>query len=113
MRYKKVIFYFPRILGLCFAAFLVIFSFDVFGTGMSVEYQAIAFVIHNIPTLILVGAVISTWKHPKIAGLLFLFLALVMTLFFHTYEYLINFLLLTVPLLVVSFWYFLEAYLFS
>ncbi len=87
---KKTRYRLPRILAILFTAFVSLFALDVFGEGYSFWETIGAFLIHLIPSLLLVVATIIAWKWEFIGGLLFigwgLFfigLGLVMALRFH------------------------------
>ncbi|MCJ7548601.1 MAG: hypothetical protein MUQ30_02845, partial [Anaerolineae bacterium] len=66
----------PRILGLLFAAFISLFALDSFGTGDPLWQQAVGFLIHMIPTGLVIGAVIVGWRRPLVGGVLCLGLGL-------------------------------------
>jgi len=57
----------PRILGILFVLFLMLFSLDVFEPGLTASQIALGLLIHNIPALILFGLLILSWKY-EIAG---------------------------------------------
>ena len=62
-RGRKVLLWTPRLLLSAFALFLVAFSFDVFEDGKSAVDIGIAFVVHNIPTLLLGLVIVAAWRH--------------------------------------------------
>lgn len=64
-----------RILGILFALFLGLFAFDVFGMEGSIWERIGAFLIHLIPTYLVLIAVALGWRWPWLGGLLFLALA--------------------------------------
>ncbi len=71
----------PRILCILLALFLSFFSFDVFGLGTKAWETALAFLMHNIPTIIIVLVLIFSWKRSwlgaisyTIIGIVFYFL---------------------------------------
>ncbi len=68
-----------RILLIVVALFLAVFSFDVFGEGYSFWKTALAFFIHNIPSLVLLAVVAIAWRWEHIAGLILIFFALLGT----------------------------------
>lgn len=65
----------PRVLGLCFAAFLAMFAFDVFEEGLGIGGTIVALAIHLIPTWLVLAAVAVAWKHETIGASLFFLLA--------------------------------------
>jgi len=66
----------PRVLGLLFAAFISLFALDAFGTGERLWQQVVGFLIHVIPTVLVVGAVVVGWRRPLMGGVLCLGLGL-------------------------------------
>jgi hypothetical protein len=63
------------VLLIFFALFLVIFSFDVFEEGKSATEIAIAFFIHNIPSISLGLAVFVAWRREWIGTMVCVVLA--------------------------------------
>ena len=66
---RKILLWAPRLLLIVFALFLVIFSFDVFEEGKGAMEIGIAFVAHNIPSLILGLVVFAAWRREWIGVL--------------------------------------------
>jgi hypothetical protein len=61
----------PRVLGLLFAVFVSVFALDAFAAGQSIEQQLGAFLIHLIPTYLVLLAVVVGWRWQRIGGLIF------------------------------------------
>ena len=76
---RDILYWMPRIFVMLFAAFLAIFSFDVFGTGEPWYLQAAGFLIHNIPSLVLLGLLWFAWHNERLGGIIFLALAVLFT----------------------------------
>jgi len=85
----------PRILSIIFILFLSLFAFDVFGTEASFFQQVGSFIIHLLPSIILVFILIIFWKKPTYCGLSFIILAILFTIFFKSYTNLISFILIS------------------
>jgi hypothetical protein len=92
--------WFPRVLSIIYISFFLLMSLDSFEGTVPLYGQIIGFLIHNIPTVILFSILILSWERPLINGIFYLALAIVMTIFFHTYRDLINFLVITGPVLL-------------
>lgn len=60
-----------RILGILFALFLSLFAFDVFGMEGSLGEKIVGFLIHLVPTYLVLIAVAIGWRWPWMGGLLF------------------------------------------
>ena len=68
---NRFIYWTPRILSFVFAAFLTIFSFDVFDEATGFWQTALALFLHNIPSLILIAVAIIAWKHELVGSVAF------------------------------------------
>jgi uncharacterized membrane protein (DUF2068 family) len=93
----------PRILAILLILFMSLFSFDVFFEQAPLWEKIAGLFIHNIPSILILLALIFTWKHPLWGGLAFLLIALGVTFSFKTYEMLLHFAVFSVPLLAISF----------
>jgi hypothetical protein len=60
-----------RILGILFALFLSLFAFDVFEMEGSIWEKIGGFLIHLVPTYLVLIAVAIGWRWPWMGGLLF------------------------------------------
>ncbi len=101
MKYKKLIYWMPRVLGILFALFLSIFALDVF-SEYGFPMVLVALFMHLLPTLLLVGLLVFAWKKPFYGGIGFLVLAVGFALFFNREMELIGYLILSLPLLVIG-----------
>jgi hypothetical protein len=61
----------PRIFCILFALFLSVFSLDVFGQGTGFWRTAMAFLIHNIPTIVIVLVLIFSWRRSWLGAICF------------------------------------------
>lgn len=68
---RHLLFWSPRILCLLFAAFLSLFALDVFGQGYGFWKTALAFLIHEIPVLVLLAVLALCWRWEWIGAVLF------------------------------------------
>lgn len=73
---KKLLFWVPRILAILFALFVSLFAFDVFGPGQSLGEMLLGFLIHLIPTYLIVIALIVAWRWERVGAILFVGLGL-------------------------------------
>jgi len=74
---KKLIFWFPRILIIIFALFLMIFSFDVFENCNGFTECFLYLMIHNIPSIILFILLAISWRYELFGAIVFGFFGLV------------------------------------
>ena len=94
-------FWIPVSLIILIILFLGIFSFDVFTPGVPFLSQILGFLIHNIPSEILIILLFVSWKYPKIGGILLIIASLALTIYSHLYEISV-FLMSTFPVLLAG-----------
>jgi hypothetical protein len=68
---KQLLFWTPRVLGISFAAFLSIFSLDVFGEGYGLWGTIVALFMHLIPVYMVLIALLFAWRWEPVGGILF------------------------------------------
>lgn len=78
----KIFRWLPPILGALFILFISLFALDAFAAGQPFIRQVAGFIIHLIPSFILVGVLAIGWRWPRIAGLIFIGLAVAALFFF-------------------------------
>ena len=81
----KILQWFTRILAITSILFIMIFSFDVFTGDESPAKKVIGFVMHNIPTFILIVFLIIAWKREIAGGALFIMAFVVLAVFFSSF----------------------------
>jgi len=64
---SKILYWLPRILAILFIAFVSLFALDVFGQPQ----WFLAFLMHLIPSYILIIVTIIAWKHERVGGFIF------------------------------------------
>lgn len=62
----------PRFLAIIFIVFISFFAFDVFGEGYSLGAAIGAFIIHLVPTFVLIIVLLIAWQWPEVGGVVFL-----------------------------------------
>ena len=92
----------PRIVILIIIVFLAMFSIDVFDGRTSIWNQLLDFILHSVPSIVLLLILIFTWRKPLIAGILFILLGIAMTIFFNHYHSSENFLLIDFPVILIG-----------
>lgn len=73
---KQLLFWSPRVLGVLFALFLGLFALDVFSEDLSVADAILAFLIHLIPTYVVLIVIFIAWNRDDIGAIIFFALAL-------------------------------------
>ena len=76
MKINKFIYWAPRLLGIIFILFLMMFSLDVFQPGRTSQQIAIGLFMHNIPALFLLITLVISWKYEIFGGIIFIFAGL-------------------------------------
>ncbi len=69
---RQILFWAPRILGIVFALFLMLFSFDVIDLGLGFWETVGAWFMHSIPSIVLIIIIVLAWKWEWIGALAFL-----------------------------------------
>jgi hypothetical protein len=71
MSKNKIILWLPRVISIAFVLFISLFALDVFSeyTGWN---AVVAFLIHLIPSIVLLGVVLLSWKYELIGTAVFL-----------------------------------------
>jgi hypothetical protein len=91
----------PRVLGALYAVFISVFAFDVWEMGGGAWEKLAAFLIHLLPTYLVVAALFAGWVRPLWGGIGFLTLAVAFGLIFSRNEWAVL-LILTGPLILVG-----------
>lgn len=73
---KKTLFWTPRILTILFILFISMFALDSFGGDKTVIAQIGEFLIHLIPSFVLVVLLYFSWRYEIIGVIAFLILAI-------------------------------------
>lgn len=91
----------PRTLLIAFILFLTMFSLDVFEVEATFVEQLGGFIIHSVPSLILVVVLLISWKHALVGGVLCIACAVAFMLRWHLAMG-DTFLTLILPLIVIG-----------
>ena len=102
-RLAKVIHWAPRVAALLIIFFVGLFSLDVFGTGAPPLEVLAAFLMHNLPSLVMLVLLVFAWKRPVVGFVAFLIAAAAFAaLFVRDIYALPNLLLFVLPILLVA-----------
>ncbi|MFA5086637.1 MAG: hypothetical protein WC468_03590 [Candidatus Paceibacterota bacterium] len=99
---NKALYWLPRAIVILFILFFSLFSLDVFSEGGTALEKAGGFLIHNIPTIILILALVFAWRNEKKGGYLFIILGLLFAFYFHTYQRIDTFLMISFPAILAG-----------
>ncbi len=73
----KIIFWLPRLLCILAILFISMFALDAFEPGLPLSQQILGFMIHMIPSFVLILALVIAWKWEYIGGIIFALIGLV------------------------------------
>lgn len=95
----------PRILCILFAMFASLFSFDVFGQEEGFWKTLAAFLVHNIPSFVIIALLVLSWKWSWIGGAGFITLGLLYQFLLFTAS---HYLIISIPLFVIGMLFLLD-----
>ena len=84
----KAFFWTPRILGILAISFVSLFALDAFQPELTIWEQLRDFLMHLVPSFILLAILLVAWKWELIGGIIFIAVGLVFTpvVFLHNYR---------------------------
>ena len=86
----KTIFWAPRILGILAISFISIFALDAFHPDMTLLEQLRDFLMHLVPSFVLLAILLVAWKWELIGGIIFVAIGLVLTPLIYIHNYNMN-----------------------
>jgi hypothetical protein len=108
-RLAKIIHWAPRLAAILIIFFIGLFSLDVFEMKASPLELLGGFLMHNIPSIVLLVVLILAWKRPVVGFVAFLAAAALFAVFFVRSIYaLSNLLLFVFPILLVAFLFYAD-----
>ncbi len=105
---KTLLFWTPRVLTFLFAFFIMIFSFDVFDSNAPFWNKILGFLIHSIPTFVIIFIALIAWKKPFWSALLYLVIFIAFTVVFKTFRRIDIFILISFPVLLIAILYYFD-----
>jgi hypothetical protein len=111
MPIRRLLHWLPRLLAIFGILFLALFALDVFGAGYAPGELMVALLMHLLPNLALLAALLIAWRWRRAGGALFVLLGVVSIFFFRTYRDPITFLIVSLPVLVVGGLFLLDDWL--
>ena len=85
---KSLIHWIPRVLCILTILFISLFAADAFSPGLTIWQQLGDFVIHLVPSFILLAFLIVAWKWELVGGIIFIVIGLALSplIFIHNYN---------------------------
>ena len=115
----KIFHWLPRIICILAILFISMFALDAFSHGLTVWQQIGAFLMHLIPSFVLLVILIIAWKWEFIGGMIFILIGLGFSPIVFLHNYRMNqsvwmsleiILLITVPFIVVGILFIVSHY---
>jgi len=108
-RLSKIIHWAPRAASILIIFFISLFSLDVFDMEASPLELLGGFLIHNIPSIVMLVLLIFAWKRPMVGFVAFLVAAALFAIFFVRDIYALpNLLLFVFPILLIAFLFYAD-----
>jgi hypothetical protein len=107
----RIIHWIPRVICILAILFISIFSADAFSSEHNIWHQIGDFLMHLIPSFILLAFLIATWKWELIGGVIFTIIGVALSPFIYQHNYAMNesvsislliVLMITFPFIVVG-----------
>jgi Na+/proline symporter len=103
----------PRVMIILLAAFMALFSLDVFDSQAAFGQKMLGLLIQNIPSLILLLVLLLTWKRPFLGGIIFGVLAVLFVVaiaIYFTKFLIVDTIAFAVPMIIGSLLFFMAYY---
>jgi hypothetical protein len=108
-RLAKIIHWAPRLAAILIILFVSLFSLDVFEMEASPLELLGGFLVHNIPSIVMIVLLIFVWKRPALGFIAFLIAAILFAIFFVRDIYALpNLLLFVFPILLIAFLFYAD-----
>lgn len=106
---NKLVYWIPRWIGILYILFLSLFTLDAFTADAGIWNNVLGFLIHLLPSIFVLIALILAWRWPLAGGFLFLGLAILFLLFFGHYRYINIAFIFEGPLLIIAILFFIDG----
>lgn len=87
---KPILYWFPRILCILAILFISVFALDAFQPDLTFWQQIQGFIMHLIPSFVLLLFLLIAWKWELIGGVIFVLMGLVLSPFVYMHNYNMN-----------------------
>jgi hypothetical protein len=69
---KKFLLWAPRLFAIAFILFISLFALDAFEGDVPLWEKLLGFLIHLVPSFVLIGVLLIAWRFPLVGGLFFI-----------------------------------------
>jgi hypothetical protein len=87
---SKILYWAPRILSILAILFVSVFALDAFDPELTFGQQIKGFLIHMIPSFVLLGILILAWKKELIGGIIYIVIGVGLSPFIFKHNYNMN-----------------------
>jgi len=87
---KNFFYWLPRILCILAILFISLFALDAFEEGKTIGQQLLAFLIHLMPSFVLLAFLLVAWKWELIGGIIFMLIGIGFTPLIYKHNYNMN-----------------------
>jgi len=87
---KDFYFWLPRVICIAAILFVSMFALDSFGPGLTIWQQIGGFLIHLIPSYVLIALLLVAWKWEYVGGILYIVLGLMFSVFIFNINFVRN-----------------------
>ena len=88
--FVKIIYWTPRVLGILAILFVSLFALDAFDNKLTFWQQISGFIIHLIPSFILLVFLLFAWKKELIGGIIFVLIGVGFSPFIYKHNFAMN-----------------------
>jgi heme/copper-type cytochrome/quinol oxidase subunit 2 len=107
-RLAKILHLAPRIAAILIIFFISLFSLDVFGMEGTFLEKLGGFLVHNIPSIVLLIVLLFAWKQPVVGFAAFLIGAIAFAFYFARPFFSQNLLIFVLPILLIAMLFFAD-----
>ena len=117
--HRNWLYWTPRVLGIAAILFISIFALDAFEEGRSLWENLLAFLMHLIPSFVLILLLVIAWNRELIGGIIFTAIGAIMSPVIFSHNYAMNqsvglslliVLMITFPFIVIGVLFILNHY---
>lgn len=87
---NRILYWAPRLICILNILFISLFALDAFDPDLTIWQQIGGFLIHMIPSFILLAALLIAWKWEMVGGIIFIIIGLILSSFLFVHNYKMN-----------------------
>ncbi len=87
---NRILYWAPRLICILNIVFISLFALDAFDPDLTIWQQIGGFLIHMIPSFILLAALLIAWKWEKVGGIIFIIIGLILSSFLFVHNFKMN-----------------------